>query len=132
MTSAEASSILDRLIGVELDGLTQGEGHGVGVVLVILDEVELLVIALLEGNDIQLVENGRLVSSEDVVGGLSEGSLLAQHVIDDGTRSAASTETREAILVGSVLVSLLDGGIYIGGRDGDRSGKLRRLARQKR
>ena len=115
---------LDGVEGGELGSRTQGELDGVGVVLVILSEVELLVVTALGGDDVQLVEDDGLVGGDQVVGGLSEGGLLAQHVIDDGTRSAAGAEAREAVLLGGVLVGLLDRGVDVGGRDGDRSGEL--------
>lgn len=65
---------LDGVEGGELGGRTQGELDGVGVVLVILGEVELLVVTALGGDDVQLVEDGGLVGGDQVVGGLSEGS----------------------------------------------------------
>ena len=90
----------------------------------ILGEVELLVVTVLGGDDVQLVEDGGLVGGDQVVGGLSEGSLGAKSGIDDRTGSLAGTEAREAVLLGGVLVGLLDRGVDVGGRDGDRSGEL--------
>ena len=115
---------LDGVEGGELSGRTQGELDGVGVVLVILGEVELLVVTVLGGDDVQLVEDGGLVGGDQVVGGLSEGSLGAKSRVDDRTGSLTGAEAREAILLGGVLVGLLDRGVDVGGRDGDRSGEL--------
>ena len=115
---------LDSVEGRELGSRTQGELDGVGVVLVILGEVELLVVTVLGGDDVQLVEDGGLVGSDQVVGGLSEGSLGAKSGVDDRTGGLACTEAREAVLLGGVLVGLLDRGVDVGGRDGDRSGEL--------
>ena len=115
---------LDSVEGGELGGGTQGELDGVGVVLVILGEVELLVVTVLGGDDVQLVEDGGLVGGDQVVGGLSEGSLGAKSRIDDRTGGLAGAEAREAVLLGGVLVGLLDRGVDVGGRDGDRSGEL--------
>ena len=115
---------LDGVEGGELSGGTQGELDGVGVVLVILGEVEVLVVTVLGGDDVQLVEDGGLVGSDQVVGGLSEGSLGAKCGVDDRTGSLTGAEAREAVLLGGVLVGLLDRGVDVGGRDGDRSGEL--------
>lgn len=115
---------LDSVEGGELGSRTQGELDGVGVVLVILGEVELLVVTVLGGDDVQLVEDGGLVGCDQVVGGLSEGSLGAKSGVDDRTGSLTGTEAREAVLLGGVLVGLLDRGVDVGGRDGDRSGEL--------
>ena len=115
---------LDGVEGGELSGGTQGELDGVGVVLVILGEVELLVVTVLGGDDVQLVEDGGLVGGDQVVGGLSEGSLGAKSGVDDRTGSLTGTEAREAVLLSGVLVGLLDRGVDVGGRDGDRSGEL--------
>ena len=115
---------LDGVEGGELSGGTQGELDGVGVVLVILGEVELLVVTALGGDDVQLVEDGGLVGGDQVVGGLSEGSLGAKSGVDDRTGSLTGAEAREAVLLSGVLVGLLDRGVDVGGRDGDRSGEL--------
>ena len=90
----------------------------------ILGEVELLVVTVLGGDDVQLVEDGGLVGGDQIVGGLSEGGLGAKSSVDDRTGSLAGTEAREAVLLGGVLVGLLDRGVDVGGRDGDRSGEL--------
>ena len=115
---------LDSVEGGELSSRTQGELDGVGVVLVILGEVEVLVVTILCGDDVQLVEDGGLVGGDQVVGGLSEGSLGAKCGVDDRTGSLTGTEAREAVLLGGVLVGLLDRGVDVSGRDGDRSGEL--------
>ena len=115
---------LDSVEGGELSGGTQGELDGVGVVLVILSEVELLVVTVLGGDDVQLVEDGGLVGGDQVVGGLSESSLGAKSRVDDRTGGLTGAEAREAVLLGGVLVGLLDRGVDVGGRDGDRSGEL--------
>ena len=115
---------LDSVEGRELGSRTQGELDGVGVVLVILGEVELLVVTVLGGDDVQLVEDGGLVGGDQVVGGLSEGSLGAKCGVDDRTGSLAGAEAREAVLLGGILVGLLNRGVDVGGRDGDRSGEL--------
>ena len=90
----------------------------------ILGEVELLVVTALGGDDVQLVEDGGLVGGDQVVGGLSEGSLGAKSGVDDRTGGLTGTEARETVLLGGVLVGLLDRGVDVGGRDGDRSGEL--------
>ena len=115
---------LDSVEGGELSSGTQGELDGVGVVLVILGEVEVLVVTVLGGDDVQLVEDGGLVGGDQVVGGLSEGSLGAKSRVDDRTGGLTGAEAREAVLLGGVLVGLLDRGVDVGGRDGDRSGEL--------
>lgn len=76
---------LDGIEGGELSGRTQGELDSVGVVLVILGEVELLVVTVLGGDDVQLVEDGGLVGGDQVVSGLSEGSLGAKSGVDNRT-----------------------------------------------
>ena len=98
---------LDGVEGGELSGGTQRELDGVGVVLVILGEVELLVVTVLGGDDVQLVEDGGLVGGDQVVGGLSEGSLGAKSRVDDRTGSLTGAEAREAVLLGGVLVAFL-------------------------
>ncbi len=39
----------------------------------ILGEVELLVVTVLGGDDVQLVEDGGLIGGDQVIGGLSDG-----------------------------------------------------------
>lgn len=115
---------LDGVVGGELSGRAQGELDGVGVVGAIGAQVDLLVIALLDGNDVQLVEDVALVGADQLVGGLREHGVLAQGGVDHGTRGLAGAEAGETILLGGSLVGLLDDGVDVGGRDGDRSGEL--------
>ena len=115
---------LDGLIGGETGLGTQGELYLISVVLVILDEIDVLVVALLGGDDVELVEDGGLGGADQVVGGLGERGLGAEGGVDDRTRGLTGAEAREAVLLGGILVSLLDRGVDVGGRDGDRSGEL--------
>ena len=74
---------------------------------------------LADGHDVELVEHERLGLLEDILGSLGEHVVLADEAVDDRTRGLALAEALEAILVGDVLVSLLDGGIDISGGDGN-------------
>ena len=115
---------LDGVIRSQDDGGTEGELDGIGVVLTVAAQIDVLVVALLDGDNVELVENVGLVGADQLVGGLSENGLAAQHAVDDGTRGLAGAEARETVLLGSSLVGLLDGGINVGSGNGDRSGKL--------
>ena len=115
---------LNSVVGGQRGGRTQGELDGVGVVGAVGAQVDLLVIALLDRDDVELVEDVALVGADQLVGGLREHGLLAQSGVDHGTRSLTGTEAREAVLLGGLLVGLLDYRVDVGSRNGDRSGEL--------
>ena len=114
----------DGLVGAERGRGTERVLNGEGVLLAVLHDLLDLEVAVLDGHDIELVQDGgsRLVNNG--LGGVGQGKLRAKRTVDDGTRGLALAEAREAILLGSFLVRLLDRAVDVFSGDGDRSGEL--------
>lgn len=111
---------LGRVIALELAVRAQGDLGGDLVVGTLGDEDGLVAVGgLANGHDVELVEHERRGLVQHVLGGLGEHVVLAHETVDDRARGLALAEALEAVLVGDVLVRLLDGGIDIGGGDGE-------------
>ena len=118
---------LDGLVAVQLDLGLALDGEGVGVLLAVLDQAGLLSeLGLADGEQALLVDGDGGKTVHHFVGDGSADSVLAQCVVDNGTRGLALAEPGEVVLVSEFLIRILDTGVDVLGIEGD--GHLRAVA----
>ena len=96
------------VLGLQLNGSGEVEG------LVILDKVELvLIIGTLQRHDIVLFERLRVNLVDQILGNRGANCVGTHDVVDNGTRSLARAEAREAVALGNLTIRTLDACVYI-------------------
>ena len=118
---------LDGLVAVQLDLGLALDGEGVGVLLAVLDQAGLLSeLRLADREQALFVDGDGGKAVHHFVGDGGADGVLAQRVIDNGTRGLALAEPREVVLVSEFLIRILDTGVDVLGIEGD--GHLRAVA----
>ena len=111
----------------DLDGLVGAQGqlgaHGVadleGKVAAGLNGLDVGEVGVADGHDVLGLENLGRGLVDDGLGGLSQDGVLADVVVDHGTRGLARTEAREAVLLSQLLVRVGNGLVHSLGVNGD-------------
>ena len=113
------------IVRIKLSLRTNVEDYLVGVILALNRKVCILVvITTANRNKVKLLKKLWLCCAEKIVGCLSKDCLAANNAVNDRTRCAALAETLEGILVCNVLVSLLNGSVYLCSRNCNLDGEF--------
>ena len=90
--------------------------HGSGEVegLVVFNQVQLvLVVGTLQRHDVVFFECLRIYLVDKILGNGGANRISAHDVVDNGTRSLARAEAREAVALGNLTIRTLDACVYI-------------------
>ena len=116
------------IVALELAGRAHTDGGGDHVVGTLLGELGLGALGAevhaTDGRDVELLEHEGLGGAQEVVGRLGEDGLATDDAVDHRARRVAATEALEVVLLGDVLVGARDGGVDLGGGDGERGSHL--------
>ena len=110
---------LDGLVGAQGELGAHGVTHLEGEVLAGDNRLDIGEVGIADGNDILSLKHLRGGLVHEGLGGLAQDSVLADVVVDHGTRGLAGTEAREAILLGQLLVRVGNGLVHSLGVNGD-------------
>ena len=96
------------VLGLNLNSSGEVEG------LVVFNQVELvLIIGTLQRHDVVLFERLRIYLVNKILGNRGADRVCAHDVVDNGTRSLARAEAREAVALGNLTIRTLDACVYI-------------------
>ena len=96
------------VLGLDLNGSGEVEG------LMVFNKIELiLIVRTLQRHDVVLFECLRIYLVDKILGNGGAYCISAHDVVDNGTRSLARAEAREAVALGNLTIRTLDACVYI-------------------